>query len=180
MIKAPTFPDDHDSVLMSVQHDLWFNTRGTSFEIDGWCMGTCFYIFYRARQAILFYTDSNPLFFPERDNLHNIYGFDHRVLQGAHDLIASFYRWCFSAVKRPVFSKNLNTYRSYVLAAWKTYLHYEVGEITWGRLDIAEQILRAVVFQNTNEGYTAENYLLFELDKRYGPEFRDDRNRLSG
>ena len=66
--------------------------------------------------------------------------------------------------------------RAYLLDAWKSYLKHEVAYLTFEWLDLAEQITRAVLFQNTSEGYAAEGQILLMLDKRYGPLFKADRD----
>lgn len=179
MFVGSTFSGDQDRDLMWVQHDLWFKINGAWFEEDGLAMGTSFYMFSCARKAVMFFTETNPLFFPEWEGLSTISSFDHRVLQVPHELLASFYRWRIQTVRLPAFSAALADYRAYLLDSWKTYLRYEVAHITFGRLDIAEQIVRAVIFQNTEKGYVAEDRIIAELDQRYGQSFRSDRERFS-
>lgn len=179
MFVGPTFPEDQDRDLMWVQHDLWFKINGAWIEEDDLAMGTSFYLFSCARKAVMFFTKTNPLFFPEREELSTISSFDHRVLQVPHELLASFYRWRIQTARLPAFSTASADYRAYLLDSWKTYLRHEVSHITFGRLDIAEQIVRAVIFQNTEKGYVAEDRIIAELDQRYGEPFRSDRERLS-
>jgi len=142
-------------------------------------MGACFYIFSCARKAIMFHTSENPMFFPEREQLPNIVSFDHRVLQGVHEKVASFYRWRMQAVKPTAFLQKKDDNRLYLLDAWKTYLRHEIAHITFGRLDIAEQIVRAVIFQNTEAGYAAECCVVSDLEHRYGQHFSSAQNRMS-
>lgn len=179
MFVGPTFSEDQDRDLMWVQHDLWFKINGAWFEEDSLAMGASFYMFSCARKAVMFLTETNPLFFPEREGLSTVSSFDHRVLQVPHELLASFYRWRIQTVRPPAFSAALADYRAYLLDSWKTYLRHEVAHITFGRLDIAEQIVRAVIFQNTEKGYVAEDRIIAELDQRYGQSFRSDRERFS-
>ena len=179
MFVGPTFSEDQDRDLMWVQHDLWFKINGAWFEEDSLAMGASFYMFSCARKAVMFLTETNPLFFPEREGLSTVSSFDHRVLQVPHELLASFYSWRIQTVIPPAFSAALADYRAYLLDAWKTYLRHEVAHITFGRLDIAEQIVRAVIFQNTEKGYVAEDRIIAELDQRYGQSFRSDRERFS-
>lgn len=179
MFVGPTFSEDQDRDLMWVQHDLWFKINGAWFEEDSLAMGASFYMFSCARKAVMFLTETNPLFFPEREGLSTVSSFDHRVLQVPHELLASFYRWRIQTVRPPAFSAALADYRAYLLDSWKTYLRHEVAHITFGRLDIAEQIVRAVIFQNTEKGYVAEERIIAELDQRYGQSFRSDRERFS-
>lgn len=178
MIVGSTFPEDQDRDLMGVQHDLWFKINDAWIDENGFAMGTCFYIFSCARKAVMSLTGENPMFFPEREKLPEISSFDHRVLQGAHEIITSFYRWRIQAIKPAAFAHKSVENRGYTLDVWKTYLRYEVGNITFGRVDIAEQIVRAVIFQNTEEGYAAEDRIILDLDERYGQAFKLDRKRL--
>lgn len=179
MFVGPTFADDRALDLMWVQHDLWFKIRDAWFDENGLAMGSCFYFFSCARKALLFSTDSNPLFFPERERLPSVTMFDHRVLQGAHDVIAAYYRWLVSGIKLPAFSDDKKEYRAYLLDSWKTYLRHEIAHITFGRLDLADHVVRAVVFENTTEGYAAEERLISALHERYGSMFRSERERFS-
>lgn len=178
MFVGSTFPEDQDRELMGVQHDLWFKINGAWIDENGFAMGTCFYIFSCARKAIMSLTGGNPMFFPEREKLPNISNFDHRVLLGFHERIASFYRWRIQAVKPTAFSHDSANNKIYYLDMWKTYLRHEIAHITFGRIDIAEQIVRAVIFQNTEEGYAAEDRIILDLEERYGQAFKLDRKRL--
>ena len=179
MFVGPTFPGDECHELMWLQHDLWFKINGAWFDENGVAMGTCFFMFSCARKAIMFNVQQNPLFSPEIHRLPSITSFDYRVLQGAHGIIASFYRWCVQDIKPPVFCNNAKELRSYLLDAWKMYLRHEIVHITFGRLDIAEGLVKAVVFENTEQGYAAEDYIFQALEQRYGRDFYSDRERLS-
>lgn len=176
MFVGPSFFDDRNLTLMWVQHDLWFKIGKSWIENDDYALSSCFYIFSMARKAIMFYTDSNPLFFPERDKLISINNFDHRVLQNAHDQIAAYYRWCNSSVKPPVFVGEMKDYQDFLHEIWVAYLRYEIAQLTFRNLQFAEMIVRAVLFENTPQGYAEEDKITIILEKRYGNLFKDERN----
>jgi hypothetical protein len=58
-----------------------------------------------------------------------------------------------------------------MLDGWKLYLHHEVANLTWGNVPLSENIVKAVLFQNTEQGYEAEDFIDEFLTLRYGIEF---------
>lgn len=193
MFVGETFTDDKDYDLQWIQHDLWFKLNGAWMDVDGFAMGSSMYIFWCARSAFLFQTGENPLFFPERDKLASIESFDHRVLQYAHCKIAAFYRWIQASVGKPAFVDGVaykdwlerrrnakrqglplpghHPYHAYMLDGWRLYLRHEVPSLTWGNIPLSEYIIRAVLFQNTEQGYAAEDFIDEFLTLRYGIGF---------
>ena len=157
MIIGKNFGEDADYVCMAIQHDLWFKSNGAFIDDNGFAIDSCFYIFSCARKAVMFHTNSNPLFFPERESLPILESFDHRVLQEFHDHIASHYRWRLRRTEEFAFSNKEKDNLAYKLDAWKLYLRYEVTDIMFNNLDVAEHIARAVLFQNTKDGYESED-----------------------
>lgn len=171
MFVGTTFPGDENRELMWLQHDLWFKLNGAFFDVNGLAMGSSFYIFWSARAALLFNTDENPLFFPEREKLSQVERFDHRVLQFAHHKMASFYRWIVGNPRPTAFSDNSQRRKAFLLDSWKTYLNHEVSNLTFGNLGFSESVVRAVLFENTDKGYEAEDWIASFLDNRYGEYF---------
>jgi hypothetical protein len=179
MIVGCYFPGDNNDLLMVAQHDCYSGgPSGERFELGGYTMDSCVYLFYAARQAFLSKTDSNPLFFPERDSLISISSFDHRVLQNGHDLIAAHYRWLVSNARRPHTMQDELSYKQYLAGQWKDYFIREVSNIVWNNLAITEHIVRAVAFANTPLGYDSEDELGALLLKRYGPDFAEGRKAI--
>ena len=189
MFVGATFPSDNNEDLMLIQHDLWFKVNGAFIDEDSFALSSCFYIFWCARKAIFGFINENPLFFPEIEQLKAINSFDHRVLQNAHNKIAAFYRWIQGASLKPAFddgntygdwSNKLlslgiygrpNLYNSYLLDCWKMYLRFELLDISFNHIAVSEHIVRAVLFQNTEQGYKAEDSIDKFLIFRYGSEF---------
>jgi len=171
MFVGTTFPGDEDRELMWLQHDLWFKLNGAFYDVNGLAMGSSFYIFGNARAALLFNTGENPLFFPERERLPQLERFDHRVLQFAHHKMASFYRWIVGNLRPTAFSENPESRKAFLLDSWKTYLNHEVSNLTFGNLGFSESVVRAVLFENTDKGYEAEDWITSFLDNRYGEYF---------
>ena len=193
MVVGDFFIGDDNDDLKDIQHDLWFKLNGAWIDHNGFAMDSCTYIFWLARSAFLFNTGENPLFFPDRDKLTLINGFDHRTLQYAHHKIAVFYRWINKNAKKPAFGDGVSyrdwvkrkmnadrlnipfseshSHHIYMLDAWKTYLHHEVADLTFGNIPLSEFIVKSVLFANTEEGYIAENFIDNFLTMRYGVEF---------
>lgn len=193
MYVGESFADDKNRDLKWIQHDLWFKINGAWLDNNGFAMSSSMYIFWCARSSFLFHTGENPLFFPEREKLASIESFDHRVLQYAHHKIAAFYRWIQAAILKPAFvdgvayndwaSRKLKAeiqgtpfteghrYHTYMLDAWKIYLRHEIESLTWGNIPLSESIIKTVLFQNTEQGYAAEEFIDEALTLRYGIEF---------
>lgn len=193
MYVGEVFADDKNYDLQWIQHDLWFKLNGAWMDTNGFAMGSSTYIFWCARKSFLVNTGENPLFFPEREKLASIESFDHRVLQCAHNKIAAFYRWIQSTIRKPAFIDGVtykdwvkrrhnaefqrlpftenHPYHAYMLDTWKTYLIHEVASLTWNSIPFSESITKAVLFQNTEQGYAAEDFIDKFLTFRYGIEF---------
>lgn len=98
--------------------------------------------------------------------IKNLKGFDHRVLQQSHDLIAASFRYLF------VTRNEVNEYPSdldydyFLLEAWKSYFNLEIRNISRNR-EISTAIALAVYYQNTKSGYEAEDKLNSLLLERY-------------
>lgn len=168
MIIGSAFVGDNNQRLQDMQADIWTSPIA---EIDGKKTSACAFIFETAKAAMVSEVGKNPLLFPEMDQIDELDGFDHRVLQGFYDLVAAFYRWRLKDIVEPAFKDVGHLYIKHNLNSWVSYLDLEVHAITWNKLDIAEHILRAVLFSNTEDGYTAEDYIIEQLAKRYGDDF---------
>jgi hypothetical protein len=93
--------------------------------------------------------------------------FDHRILQDAHGHMAAYYRWISRTTHEPIYSKNKQLYRNYLIDAWKTYVTYELQDL--GKdLGFLESVVRACAYGNTKAGGEAEQKLKEILDNRYG------------
>lgn len=174
MIITDCFQGDTNKALKKVQHDLY--VRENAFiDLQGKAYSSIHYLYTSAVRALMFNTEgSNPMFFPEQDQITSIDTFDHRCLQDAHDIIAAFYRWIHRYTAPPVFASSPKDYKAYLLAQWKNYFTTEVTMITWQRLDVAELTIRAVLHSSL-EGYSpdydSEESLTEFLHARYGSEF---------
>lgn len=98
--------------------------------------------------------------------IRNKQSFDHRVLQGAYDLIAAYYRFLFTRREgRPPFPEGFLE-KEYYADAWKAYYQQEIQLLSRNDL-IAEAIISAVAFENMERGYSAEDRLGQLLRDRY-------------
>ena len=176
MYVGSSFLGDDNEKLMWIQHDLWFKSHDTWIEEGGYVMGSCSFMFRLARKAYMVNTELNSLVHTELERLSNIEGFDHRVLQTSHDIVAAYYRWCHRNEEVPALATTENDYRKYLLDAWILYLRYELSHLIFGNIKAAEAIVQAVVFENSKEGYEAEDRLVNLLKDRYGTNFAKDKD----
>ena len=162
------FLEDKNEVLMWAQHDVYFNKDWAGLEVSPKVyVGTPFYIFYRARQCLGLMVGNRPSYAFLLQSALEIEKFDHRVLQYLHAKIAAYYRWLMKDVDSLPFEKDSKSYREYMINVWKTYLIHEVRALK-SDLFTAEHIVRAVLYENTETGYKAEDELSRCLDLRYG------------
>jgi hypothetical protein len=152
MIVSNYFDGDENDVLKWVQHDAY---------------GDALTFMYRSAAdrylKDIRYTWVSPDFVPK---IRHIDGFDHRVLQLAHDLVAAYYRFAFcSRLDKLDLPEDFND-KEYYLGAWRAYYRQEMGLLAQ-KEEIAEAILIAVAFQNTDRGYAAEDKLQALLVDRY-------------
>lgn len=166
MIITTDFIGDNNDKLKDIQHEFWF-TPSVDVEHGGQRMNACFYIFHRAREVYLSEVGLQPLTFPELEAVHEVQRFDHRVLQLFYSQICSYYRWIVQDLKEPVFANDDLYYGLYLYESWLNYFMNEINSILRENLDVVEQTLRAILFQNTEEGYKAEGYLESFICKRY-------------
>ena len=104
---------------------------------------------------------------------------DHRVLQGAHDKIAAYYRFAYDdggqmtlfSLEQPIQTyfpdSDEANYKAKLLTAWNQFYDDEVKELAEDD-GIAHAILNAVLYENKPKGYEAEDELARLLKARYG------------
>jgi len=146
------FEGDNNEVMKLIQHDIYNDLLGYLFS-------------YSASRYLddIKYTWISPDFVPK---IRNLNGFDHRTLQGAHDLIAAYFRYLLSdSFPQNLFPEKFEIINFYTII-WKEYYLQEVALL--GEIEpIAEMIVTAVGFQNTERGYDAEDKLRELLKERY-------------
>lgn len=166
-----------------MQHDVYFRIQH-DFAVGNMLHSGVSYLYGMARSTRL------PL--PVYDNRILPKRFDHRVLQESMMIISAYYRWNnrHSSANNNALSEvnsdsdkereetgdarthDTSARRKYMTDAWKLYFKYEVNDICFGAPSIAERILRAVRYQNTETGYVAEKDIENFLYSRYGIEFK--------
>ena len=186
MIVSEYFPEDNNEDLKSIQHDVYFRSGGKpelGIQFGDYVCGSHRYIFEMAKSSMFNTIFGVPIY--NGQNLNEIKTFNHKILQVAHGIIATFYRWLQSQQRKPVLSGQgtsypvpnsqpnpLSEYHQYVLESWKLYFVHEVCDITHGEFSISEQIVKAVLFGNTPKGYESEDAIHAFLELRYGAEFK--------
>jgi len=99
--------------------------------------------------------------------LRHMDSFDHRVLQAAHDKIAAYYRYKHDPRGQMPLPFDELTYEQHLEIGWRRFFVEEaerLAGIDW----IAIPILTAVAYQNTPQGYQAEDELMARLEEEYG------------
>ena len=172
-----SFASDENDTLKWVQHDLWFGRNSSFVEYDNLEMPSCLYIFYFARDVYLSKLEASPLFYSSIENLADIKGLDHRVLQIAHGLITDYYRWLHRHDELPVFGKDKASYQRYLKDTWVTYLRYELESLASESDEFVTAVVNAVGYQNTEAGYKAEDQLYNLLKARYQGTFSEAREQ---
>ena len=166
MIISTDFIGDNNDELKEIQHEFWLSPS-VDLEHDGQRMNACFYIFHRAKEVFLSEVGLQPLTFPELEAANEVQRFDHRVLQDFYGQICTYYRWMVKDLKEPVFANDDWYYGSYQYMSWVNYFMRELNSLLYENLDVVDQVLRAVLFQNTDQGFKAESYLESFMRKRY-------------
>lgn len=153
MIIGRTFVGDDNDLLMMAQHDIYINIS----------VGMLFRVAANRYLLDIRYTWEYPDFVPI---IRTKSTFDHRVLQTGHDIIAAYYRFLVKTINvDPPFPDGFDVKRYYT-EAWKEYFSQEV-ELLVRNEAIAELIVSAAAFENTERGYAAEEELTKVLKERY-------------
>jgi hypothetical protein len=122
--------------------------------------------------------------------LYETDSFDHRSLQQVYEKIAANYRFKFhdhdGQLVLPFIIKDQPTLSTgealheYYKREWCDYWYKEIRDLATEPL-IARAVLTATVYDNTDEGYEAEELLIELLHNRYGKEWdnevQNNRNR---
>ncbi len=144
MISGTAFRGDHWYRVMGIQHDTYGGHVG--FLLD-----TARRVYLKAET--LLGVSTVPGILVEADD-----GFDHRVLQNMHDIIAAsfrFYRANRLHPELPFPGQEDDTRR--IEALWNEYYTDEVRELMQSEPHLARAVVVAVAFQNTDIGYAAED-----------------------
>jgi len=143
VIVCERFPGDTNGELMNVQHDVY-----------GWALGQ---LFESARAVYLHSARVIGIDTPLTQSLETSDGrFDHRVLQEAHDLLAARFRRMRPDLQQPDLEPGEHGQR--LRQEWCRYLSKEATRLAEQPL-ICRAIVKAVVYQNTQAGYRAEEEL---------------------
>lgn len=150
MIVSEDFEGDNNFKLKDVQHGLYGHVQSRVLQA---CSETL------RLAAELFDLD---LEYVER--LRNLKGFDHRVLQDMHDLLAASYRFKEVQGSLPLLDR------------WKSQSEYETEWLDWIEKELAtllkipdfvRSVANAAIFQNSTVGYLAEDQVRRLLMDRY-------------
>lgn len=178
MIVGYEFPGDTNKTLKLVQHGCYWGKVGQLFTAarDRY-VAACRFIGFETVVC---------------KRIIKIDGFDHRVLQTAHDKIAAYYRFAHDdggqmplfpleePVPMLVYDSEKASYEEELLWKWSQFYNQEVKQLA-GEDNIAHAILNAVLYQNTPKGYEAEDLLAERLEYRYGElKIRDSEDDNAG
>lgn len=151
MITGSRFKDDHDHDLQSQQHECY---RAVLAVIAERCI--------RHYEAACRITGGEPSV-PSKNIGQIRTGFDHRVLQTVHDLMAGYWRWCTGRHEPHMPGLEPNG-----IDDWKEWVRQEVDDWALYAPEIVHHVITALAHQNTDEGYKAENMTQDALKNRYG------------
>ncbi len=93
-------------------------------------------------------------------------GFDHRVLQDAHDLIAGEFRFRSRESAQLALGESVEEHRERWRAAWQEFFTAEVQELSRDD-EFTRMVCVGVVYGLNGEGLEAEPWLRRHLRRRY-------------
>ncbi len=152
MIIGARFPGDENKTLMQVQHDVYMFTVGKLYD-------EALNRYLQAARPVGVETELTK-------RLRKRKGFDHRVLQDAHDHIAAYYRFRGCPVEYLILLQGSDPGLDAIKCHWQEYFAQQCWEIAQNDLAVIE-ILTAVAYENTEKGYEAEERLMAILKERY-------------
>jgi len=153
MIVATEFPGDSNEILKEVQHNSY------------WDIVVYLYAYSRER-----YLASARLVGVENDFVRLVREnerFDHRVLQAAHDLVATGYRFTRREREQVPLPFSPEEYKRRLKEDWIAFFKRESQELA-GNDEINREILGCVAYSNSDIGMKHEERLARLLEKRYG------------
>lgn len=114
-------------------------------------------------------------------NIKNKDKFDYRVLKRVYDKIAAYYRFKHPTNGQLSIKSKMEdlSFESELEIEWRSFYTNEVEDITNNDL-ITKAILTAVGYENTEEGFEAEETILKFLDHKYPREFIKDFKKVGG
>lgn len=151
MITGAHFKDDHDYDLQNQQHGCYREVLGLI-----------------ADRCIRHYKAAERMTGRDQSVLSNKLGrsdftFDHRILQSAHDIMASYWRWHTGRHEPHMPGLEPNG-----IDDWKAWARQEVDDWALYAPEIVRHVVTALAYQNTdNKGYQAEEAALTMLKDRY-------------
>jgi hypothetical protein len=152
MIVGKFFPGDDNETLKWVQHDAYPG-------ILSWL-----YTFPAQR-----YINAAKILEVQDDRfvkITAIQGFDHRVLQAAHDHIAAYFRKTFDPHGQMVLPFDGLSYQEHLASKWIGFFRSTCQDLAEDDL-IARCILDCILNQNTAKGYENEDLLKTLLQNRF-------------
>lgn len=162
MIVCDRFKGDNNEALKWVQHDAYWSLLPFLFSYPKGIY----------RQAVSYTGVQTELY----KSVRAIRKFDHRVLRSAHDKTAAYYRYqhpdklgqlVLPFVAPDCTNLSLEEILDEIYKReWCSYWYEEVRNISKEPL-IVRAVLTAVAYQNTDDGYEAEDLLMELLHDRY-------------
>ena len=152
MIVGDSFAGDTNVKLMWIQHDLYREL--------------VVYLFTQARERYSAAVRLGGVNTELRLRVATVEGFDHRVLQGAHDKIAAYYRFAHDPRGQMPLPFDGLSYEEYLVHGWRSFFYQEVRRLV--EIDeVPRTILTAVAYENTPRGRKAQDRLIEILTDKY-------------
>ncbi|MFZ0456752.1 MAG: hypothetical protein WCE54_04690 [Ignavibacteriaceae bacterium] len=152
MIVAPAFPGDKNKAIMNIQHDLYDENL-------------CYMVFNAQsiyKNALEILELNNELILSSID----FKGFDHRVFQVTHDIVAAYFRFQFSNQLEQTLFETEQEYKIRLIDIWSKFWKDEISELSKNPYWI-RNIIYAAVWENKEKGYEAEKKLKSILKSKY-------------
>lgn len=153
MIVCRVYESDNNELLKRTQHDEYMHIVGR--------------IFHSARSTLVKAdaTLETNLLIAER--ARSVDGFDHRVLQDAHDIMAAAFRHLHDDGGQLGLFENAETQCTSYLTKWTAWLDNQLVELVQCP-QFVRSAVECVLFSNAEMGYMAENRLCDFLLTYYG------------
>ena len=153
MIVGCAYPSDDNDLLQSVQHDLYGRSVAELFDA--------------ARKAIVWADEVLGANLLIAEKARRVEGFDHRVLQDAHDIMAAAFRHEYDDGGQHRLLEGERDLCERYRSEWATWFADELETLAKSPRFV-RSVVQSVLLENTELGYAAERELCNVLITRFG------------
>ena len=160
VIISRRFDPDRNSVLQNLQSKLYW-------ELLYWLYACPRQRYLNAVQLVNTDTELAVL-------VRRCEGFDHHLLESAHDKIAAHYRYAVDNGGQITLPFHGLTYEARLERDWRTYWRTEVAKLTERDDEFVLAVLEVVAYRGTATGDEASHFLMGRLNAIYGVDWDFD------